>query len=213
MRYRLSVPSARGIAGIVLAVWLAAAPWSASADSNARPAGWAKPVVSTALQNCYQLDEALYRSAQPDRKGFEEARKKGIRTIINLRSEHSDAKLVEGLGLNLIEIPLNAGLFSDDQILSALRAIQTSPKPVLIHCQHGSDRAGVVSAAYRVVLQGWAKDEAVAELKKGGFGFHRWYLNIPAFIKGLDVAGFRGRLAAQVPASSPQQAQGPGGLK
>ena len=200
MRYRLSGPPAhRIVTGVVLAAWLAAAPWGAAAAGNPRPEHWAKPVVSAVLPNWYQVDEGLYRSQQPDRKGFEEARKKGIRTVINLRAEHSDAELVNGLGLWLVEIPMNAGSFSDEDVLRAVQAIQEGPQPVLIHCRHGADRAGLVSAAYRVLVQGWSKEEAVAELKKGGFGFHRWYMNIPAFIRNMDVALFKARLSAARP--------------
>jgi protein tyrosine phosphatase (PTP) superfamily phosphohydrolase (DUF442 family) len=191
------------MAGIVLAILLTAA-GSAKGGADTRPGHWAKPVASTALPNWYQIDEGLYRSQQPERRGFEEAKAKGIRTVINLRAGHSDAKLVEGLGLNLVEVPMNANDFTEDHILRALRAIQDSPKPVLIHCEHGADRAGVVSAAYRVVVQGWSKAEAIAELKKGGFGFHWIYLNIPAFIRHMDAARFRTRLAE--PAPSPASA-------
>ncbi len=206
MRYRSSGQRAHKIAiglALALAAFLAAGGAVFGGDgtgSSPRPESWAQPVSSTVLPNWYQIDEGLYRSRQPDRHGFEEARKKGIRTIVNLRAGHSDAGLIKGLGLNLVEIPMNAGDFTEDHVIRALRAIHDSPKPVLIHCEHGADRAGVVSAAYRVVVQGWTKDEAIAELKKGGFGFHWIYLNIPAFIRHLDVTKLRARLAAAAPA-------------
>jgi protein tyrosine phosphatase (PTP) superfamily phosphohydrolase (DUF442 family) len=149
------------------------------------------------------VDEALYRSQQPDRKGFEEVQKRGIRTVVNLRAGHSDAKLVEGLGLKLVEIPMAAESITEQQVLWALKAIQDSPKPVLIHCQHGADRAGVVSAAYRVLFHGWSKEEAIAELKKGGFGFHRWYVNIPAFIRSMNVARMKSALSGSGPLPQP----------
>lgn len=185
----------------IVAVFLAVGAFSISPPSAAhpRPANWAQPVASTAIHNWYKIDDGLYRSRQPDRKGFEAAKEMGIRTIVNLRSTHSDAKLVEGLGFNLVEIPMRAYALSEDRILKALRAIQAGPKPVLLHCQKGADRTGVVSAAYRVVIQDWTKDEAVAELKKGGYGFHWYYLNIPAFIRHLDAAEFRARLAEPIP--------------
>ena len=209
MRYRISGPSAlKIIIGLTLAVSLASAGsvfGGSTAGQDVRPAGWAQPVPSAVLPNWYRIDEGLYRSRQPDRKGFEEAKKKGIRTVVNLRSGHSDAKLVEGLGLNLVEIPMDAGSFTEDHILRALKAIRESPKPVLIHCEHGADRAGVVSAAYRVVVQGWSKGEAIAELKKGGFGFHWIYLNIPSFIKHMDVSRFQARLAAAGTSADPLQ--------
>ena len=188
----------------IVAVFLAVGAFSISPASapHPRPANWAQPVASTAIPNWHKIDDGLYRSRQPNRKGFEAAKEMGIRTIVNLRSTHSDVKLVDGLGFNLVEIPMVAYNLSEDKIVRAVRAIQAGPKPVLLHCQQGADRTGVVAATYRVVVQGWTKDEAIAELKKGGYGFHWYYLNIPAFIRKMDVAKFRARLAS--PATEPR---------
>jgi tyrosine-protein phosphatase SIW14 len=159
-----------------------------------RRAGWAQPVASATLSNWYQVDAGVYRSEQPTRKGFEEIRAKGIKTIINLRDHHSDGTLVAGLGFELVEIPMTAWHFSEDDIVKVLKAIQAASKPVLVHCQWGADRAGVVMAMYRIVFQGWTKDEALAEMREGGFGFHPYYFNIPIFIKRVDIAKIKDRL-------------------
>lgn len=159
-----------------------------------RRASWAQPLPSATLTNWYQVDAGVYRSEQPTRKGFEEIRAKGIKTIINLRDHHSDGTLVWGLGFELAEVPMTAWHFSEDDIVKALKAIQAAPKPVLVHCQWGADRVGVVMAMYRIVFQGWTKDEALAEMKEGGFGFHPYYFNIPVFIKRADIAKIKDRL-------------------
>jgi tyrosine-protein phosphatase SIW14 len=181
-----------GIALVLLASILVAG--SAGADKQPRPQTWAQPVPSATLKNWYKVDADVYRSEQPTRKGFKEIRDKGIKTVINLRYGYSEAALVEGLDLVLIEIGMTAWEFTDNDILRALKAIESAPKPVLIHCQHGSDRTGVVVAMYRIVFLNWPKEEALAEMKRGGFGFHWIYLNIPAFIKRVDVARFKERL-------------------
>lgn len=167
---------------------------SCASRTAPRPDKWAQPVPSKALKNWYRVNADVYRSEQPTREGFEEARRIGIKTIVNLRRHHSDAPLIEGLGLALVEVPMNAGDFGEDDIVKALRAIQTAEKPVLVHCQFGSDRAGVVIAMYRIVFEGWTKEEALAELRDGGFGFHAYYTNIPRFILEADPAAIRERL-------------------
>jgi protein tyrosine/serine phosphatase len=177
------------LALVLLVSLLAASGYGAG--QAARPEKWATPVPSATLKNWYQLDADVYRSEQPTRRGFEEIRDRGIKSIVNLRDSHSDAKLVEGLGLGLAEIPMSASSFSADDVVKALRAIRAAPKPVLFHCQHGSDRTGLIAAMYRIVFQGWPKDEALAELKGGGFGFHWYYMNIPAYIRRVDVAKIR----------------------
>lgn len=177
------------LALVLLVSLLAASGYGAG--QAARPEKWAKHVPSATLKNWYQMDADVYRSEQPTRRGFEEIRDRGIKSIVNLRDSHSDAKLVEGLGLGLAEIPMSAWSFSADDVVKALRAIRAAPKPVLFHCQHGSDRTGLIAAMYRIVFQGWPKDEALAELKGGGFGFHWYYMNIPAYIRRVDVAKIR----------------------
>jgi tyrosine-protein phosphatase SIW14 len=179
---------------VLLVAWSGPSLASARPDKPPRPQTWAQPVPSATLKNWYKVDDNVYRSEQPTREGFKEIRAKGIKTIINLRFEHSDAALVEGLDLVLIEVRMTAWDFSEDDVLRALKAIESAPKPVLIHCQHGSDRVGGVVAMYRIVFLNWPKEEALAEMRHGGFGFHWYYLGIPYFIKRADVARIRERL-------------------
>lgn len=183
---------AAGIALVLLASLLVAG--SLGADKPFNRQAWAQRVPSATLKNLYKVNDDIYRSEQPTRQGFEEIRDKGIKTIIDLRFGHSDAALIEGLDLVLIHVGMTAWDFSEDDILRALKAIESAPKPVLIHCQYGSDRTGVVMAMYRIVYLNWPKEEALAEMKEGGFGFHWIYLNIPSFIKRVDVARIRKRL-------------------
>ena len=73
----------------------------------------------------------------------------------------------------------------------ALRIIRMADGPVLIHCWHGSDRTGLISAMYRVLYQNWSKDEAIDELMKGGYGYHSLYRNIPEYIRKVDIPNIR----------------------
>ncbi len=179
-------------AGLVLLVSLLAL--GSCLFGMSRPDKWATPVPSKTLKNWYRVSADVYRSEQPTREGFMEIRAKGIKTIVNLRSHHSDAALIEGLGLGLVEVPMNAARFGEEDIVKALRAIRDAPKPVLVHCQFGSDRTGVVIAMYRIIFEGWTKEEALAELRDGGFGFHPYYTNIPRFVLGADPAAIREKL-------------------
>jgi len=58
-----------------------------------RPSTWAVQMKSTCnVPNFYKINNNLYRSAQPTAVGMEQLRKQiGIKTIINLRTFHSDA--------------------------------------------------------------------------------------------------------------------------
>ena len=44
---------------------------------------------------------------------------------------------------------------------------------------------------YRVVVDGWTKQQAIDEMTKGGFGFHPIWSNLPGFIKNFNVQKVR----------------------
>jgi len=95
-------------------------------------------------------------------------------------------------------VPLIANLVDQDSLLATLRTL-TDPQagPVLVHCMQGADRTGVVVAAYRVVAQGWPKEEAIREMRQGGFGFHEQFTNLVELLRGLDVGQMRAQLGLQ----------------
>ena len=70
-------------------------------------------------------------------------------------------------------------------------------QPVLVHCQHGSDRTGTMVAIYRVVVDGWTKAEATNEMINGGFGYHPMWQNLLVYIDALDVAAIKQKVAEQ----------------
>ena len=49
---------------------------------------------------------------------------------------------------------------------------------------------------YRIIVQGWTKEEAIREMMEGGFGFHEIWDNLPAWIDQLDVESLKKDLRA-----------------
>jgi hypothetical protein len=49
---------------------------------------------------------------------------------------------------------------------------------------------------YRIVFQGWLKDEAIDELMHGGYGYHAVYENIPEYIRKADIAAIKMKVFA-----------------
>ena len=186
--------SPRQILLLLCLVGLAAVP--AAADQPNRPAEWATPAPSSALKNFFRLDEKVYRSAQPDRKGFEELKRLGIRNVLSFRDHHADDRDAKGLGLTLYRVKMEAGEIKDEQVVDSLRIVRTTKGPIVIHCWHGSDRTGLISAMYRILYQNWSKEEAIEELMKGGYGYHSLYRNIPEYIRKVDTESIRQRVFA-----------------
>lgn len=163
---------------------------------------WARKLQRPGLANLHQLSKDLYRGAQPDPKetGLAELKKLGVKTIINLRSLHGESDEVLEAGLGYQRINFNPLLSPDDkEVLSFLRtATDESKTPVFVHCKHGADRTGTMCAAYRVVVQGWPKEEAVKEMKDGGFNFHeKYYESYARYIMDMDVEQVKRALAVR----------------
>ena len=88
----------------------------------------------------------------------------GVKTVVNLRKFHSDRDEIGDTGLAYEHMYVNALHPEDKEVVRFLQiAADASRRPVFVHCQHGSDRTGLMCAAYRVVVQGWSKQEAIAE--------------------------------------------------
>ncbi|OQY58055.1 MAG: protein tyrosine phosphatase [Desulfobacteraceae bacterium 4572_88] len=171
----------------------------ALAEVRIRPSEWAVPIIGSHLKNIYQVDKDIYRSEQPGHKAFEELSKFGITEVLNLRQYHSDNDETKGVDLKLHRLKLNAGLVSENEIIRALSIIQKRKGPILIHCRHGSDRTGVVIAAYRIIFQQWSKMKASDEMANGGYGYHSTiYPNLIKLIKNLDVSKIRNELGMHV---------------
>ena len=167
------------------------------AEIRERPANWATPMLSEHLENFYRLDAKVYRAAQPDAEGMRELAAHGFREILNLRQFHDDEDEAASTGLVLHRVAANAATIADAEVVTALKILKNAQGPVLIHCWHGSDRTGLISAMYRIVFQNWSKAEAVEELQRGGYGYHKLYRNIPAYILNVDAEKIRRAVCAE----------------
>lgn len=145
--------------------------------------GYSEKIKSQNFKNFYKISDSLFRSEQPKTHSKEELQRLGIQSILNLRDDSSDSSLIKANEFYLYNVKMKANNIESQKIDEVLQIIKTAPKPLLIHCKHGSDRTGLVVAIYRIREQNWTKEMAIFEMKKGGFGFHDKYINIPKFIK------------------------------
>ena len=83
-------------------------PAAETAPSAARPAAWAEPLELTGVPNLHKVSDALYRSAQPTAEGMRNLKELGVKTIINLRSFHSDRGEIGETGLGYEHIYMKA---------------------------------------------------------------------------------------------------------
>jgi protein tyrosine/serine phosphatase len=113
----------------------------------------------------------VYRSNHPTPVRLSRARARlGLASVINLRGatrSGSDALSRERagrLGLVLFDVPLSSGHApSRTALLNLAAALRDAPRPVLIHCKSGADRAGF-AAAVCLILDGAPTGTALAQL-------------------------------------------------
>ena len=154
----------------------------------ATQAKWAQPLELPGLPNLHKVSDDLYRGAQPTAEGMEQLKKLGIKTVVNLRSLHSDNDELKDIDLAYEHIRMTTLTPEEKDIVRFLKIVtDANSTPVFVHCQHGSDRTGTMCAIYRIAVEGWSKDEAIEEMTKGGFGFHSIWMNLVTYIRKLDI--------------------------
>jgi len=176
----------------------ASASSDASSDASTRDPRWAAPIEKPGLPNLHKVSAALYRGAQPEAEGFTELKKLGVKTVVNLRLAHSDrdemkkAGLAPGTDFKYVRIKMEAWDADENEVVELLKVLaDPANRPVFVHCKHGADRTGMAVATYRIVCQGWTKEDAIDEMRRGGFNFHEVWKGLPKFLREMDVEKLR----------------------
>jgi len=129
------------------------------------------------VPNFHQVNDHVYRGAQPKAEGFQSLSKLGIKTIIDLRESGGRSRTEEGLvtaaGMRYVSIPLSGIKAPTDADIAKLLALMdnSSAGPVFIHCRRGADRTGTVCACYRIVHDHWENQKALSEARSFGMSW------------------------------------------
>ena len=171
------------------------------------------------IRNFYQIDNHVYRGAQPTSKGFEYLAKIGVKTVLNLREDDNrsaaERDVVSRLGMHYVNVPMTGFTPpTDAQIREILTLLEdTSSGAVFVHCRRGADRTGAVIAAYRIDHDHWDNTRALKEAMSDGMSFfqlprQRYIRNFkpPVDSQGAVRAAEISSPAAGVPASAIQAA-------
>jgi tyrosine-protein phosphatase SIW14 len=140
-----------------------------------------------------RISPVLSRGGQPDARGLQFLRDQGCKTIVNLRSHHSERAAAEALGFRCVELPLHADVFGStaptEQEVRRFFEVVLDPanQPVFFHCAHGKDRAGTMAALYRIEVDGWSNDEAIEELL--AFGYNTMYRDLIDYVRAYNPLG------------------------
>ncbi len=121
--------------------------------------------------NRHRLGDRAWRSAQPAPHQIRALKRRGLRTIVNLRGERQcgaywlEQAVCERKGIKLIDFKIRSREApTREQIRAARDLFQQIEYPMLMHCKSGADRVGLMSVLYRFFQEGVPLDEARKEL-------------------------------------------------
>ncbi len=163
--------------------------------------------VRIGVDNFGQINSNYYRGAQPDRGDFNDLKRLGIKTVIDLqeKGERDEPEWVRTAGMQFFNLRLSSTRPASAAETEYFLKLVNDPAnwPVFVHCAGGRHRTGEMTAIYRISHDGWTADKAYQEMKRfkyysfGGhgslkdhvYGYYRDYqtaLQSPGVLTGMQ---------------------------
>ncbi len=145
------------------------------------------------LPNLGKVHENLYRGGQPEAAagGYHSLQELGIEIVVTFRNDADDVEpertRLEALGIRLVHIPWSGFQKPDNhQVAQFLELLQQQRhRKIFVHCRRGAERTGVMLAAYRIAVQGWPAEPALAEMEAFKFrGF--WFRHLKHYVRNFQ---------------------------
>ena len=162
------------LAALTLTLGLGTYPGPAVAGERAATAAPASAVDNVRIDNFGRVNEHYYRGAQPKGRDFADLAAAGVKTIIDLAAEGDRAEEANAraAGMRFVRIPMSTHAVPTPQVIAQFLTLvnDSANQPVYVHCMGGRHRTGVMTAIYRMTVDGWKPTQAFAEMKQYKFG-------------------------------------------
>jgi uncharacterized protein (TIGR01244 family) len=124
------------------------------------------------MEQYKQVNDDVFLGPQPSGKNIEEAKRQGIRTVVDFRLPSETAapndELVKSGGLDYVNIPVDRSALSAARIDELEDALGQYPGPYLMHCATGT-RAALMVVLLQARQHGWTAERAFDEAERMGF--------------------------------------------
>ena len=131
-----------------------------------------EPAKCGSVKQLHVFDD-IYLAGQPSAEDFAEFKKRGVKSVLNLRPNEElkfdEAKTIKSLGLEYHQIPIASPNALTDENFDKIRKLLNSKeeRPMVFHCT-AANRVGAVWLAHRVLDGGLTYDAALIEAKAVG---------------------------------------------
>lgn len=121
--------------------------------------------------NFYPVAPGVFRSNQPSPERIKTYAARGLKAVLNLRGDSLyshylfEKEATDAEGLELRNIHLSATELPSRATIAELEDhFRTLPRPFVMHCKSGADRAGFASALYLLLIEDRPIEEAQQQL-------------------------------------------------
>lgn len=128
-------------------------------------------IIRLVFPNRHRLSDDTWRAAQPLPHQIRDLKRRGIRTIVNLRGPTQSSTYAfetaacRSAGLRLVDFRIRSRAAPTRAEVLAARDLFTRVEyPILMHCKSGADRVGLMSALYLYTRHGVPISEARRQL-------------------------------------------------
>jgi len=145
---------------VILLMSLSAQSHAADSISNSVPPT-IEPLKAQGIENFYKLSDRFYSGSAPEGDAaFAELQKLGIKTIITVDGAKPDADTARRFGIRYVHLPIGYDGVPSAQALRLVKAAETLPEPIYVHCHHGQHRGPAGAAVICMAVEGWTPAEA-----------------------------------------------------
>jgi tyrosine-protein phosphatase SIW14 len=131
-------------------------------------------IANIHIDNFGEINEHYFRGAQPKGGDFRALAGAGVKLVIDLAAEgdRAEAADAQAVGMRFERIPMTTHEVPSPAVIAQFMSLVTDPanQPVYVHCIGGRHRTGVMTAIYRMTVDGWNAARAFAEMQQFKFG-------------------------------------------
>ena len=129
------------------------------------------------IENFGKVNDHYYRGSPPKQSDYAGLVALGVKTVISLRHRPDERvrRSAERAGIRYINLPMNVRGYPPEDLAPRFLDLVNNQEnwPVYVYCHGGRHRTGVMTAIYRMSIEGWDVQRAYAEMRQYGF-YKRW---------------------------------------